>query len=372
MRIVFFLRSLGHGGAQRQMAVLARGLSESGHEVAVVSFYPGGPVEEELRAAGLRLHSLDKRGRWDVGPFLLRAARLLRRLRPQVLHGYLAVPNIVSILLKPVLPGTRIVMGVRASEMDLALYDRLARLTYGLERLLSRFADRVIVNSRAGRAHAAACGFPPDRLVVIPNGIDTASFRRDAEGRRRVRAEWGVPGRGRLVGLVARLDPIKGHRTFLEAAAALAAEAAELRFVCVGDGPDPLRRDLERTAGDLGIGERVVWAGGRTDMPAVYTALDVLCSASYGEGFPNVVAEAMACGVPCVVTDVGDSAEVVGETGLVVPPRDAAALAEGLRTMLRRTGTAPASPEAVRARIVERFGLEVLVRNTETELEALP
>lgn len=367
--ILFLVRSLDRGGAERQLVVLAKGLASRGHPVAVAVFFAGGAYEVELAKAGVRIVFLEKKSRWDVLSFLVRLVRVLRQERPAVLHSYLGVANILASLLKPLLRGTRIVWGVRASNMDLSRYDWLSRLAYVLECRLARFADRIIANSHAGKRYALANGFPEDRVAVIPNGIDTDCFRPDPVGRRRVRAEWGIGGREILVGLVARLDPMKDHPVFLEAASQIAHVRADIRFVCVGGGPADYAAALKQRAADLGLTSRLIWVGARDDMPAVYSALDIASSSSsFGEGFSNAIAEAMACERPCVVTNVGDSARIVGELGEVVPPRDPEALAAAITRMLDRIEENPDIGQRARARVVDEFSVDRMVLRTEQAL----
>lgn len=223
-----------------------------------------------------------------------------------------------------------------------------------------------ISNSEAGHVLAAR-NYRCQKHIVVFNGIDVDRFRPDPQGRARVRAEWNIPANQMLIGLVGRLAPEKDHPTFLHAAARLAAGCRDVRFVLVGDGSRPYRERLLQLSGELGLEDSLVWAGTRSDMPAVYSALDVLCLASFTyEGFPNVVAEAMACGVPCVVTNVGDSALIVGELGIVVPRADPQALAAGLGKMLE--GLDAIQPHRLRQRIVSRFSVETMVVATERAL----
>ena len=320
------------------------------------------------KEAGVPVISLEKRGRWDVLGFLLRLVRLLRQEKPDILHGYLGTPNILTVLLKPIFPRIRMVWGVRASNMDLERYDWLARWSYRVECHLSRFADLIIANSYAGMHYAIANGFPKNKMVVIPNGIDTEHFRPNPKARVQVRAEWGVAEDEKLIGLVGRLDPMKDHPTFLKAAALLAREREDVRFVCVGDGPPDYRQELHALGRELGLAERLIWTGTRRDMPAVYNALDIATSSSYGEGFPNVIGEAMACGVPYVVTDVGDSAWIVGDTGIVVPPQNPKALADGWRLKLNSLDQSAESKELIRQRILDNFSVSNLIQSTEAEL----
>jgi glycosyltransferase involved in cell wall biosynthesis len=368
--ILFLTRSLDRGGAERQLVVLAQGLTVHGHIVAVAVFFGGGVYEAELVEAGVRVINLGKKGRWDIFSFLKRLVCLLRKEHPTVLHSYLGVPNILVAALKPLLSGTRIVWGVRASNVDLSRYDWLSRLTYSLERRLARFADLIIANSHAGQHYAVTNGFPDSKIVVIPNGIDTEYFRSNPEGRPQVRASWGVSETEILVGLVGRFDPMKDHTSFLKAASYIARGHRNIRFVCVGGGSTDYAETLKQYAVTLGLPHHIIWVSAQDNMPAVYSALDIaVSSSSYGEGFSNTIGEAMACCVPCVITDVGDSALIVGATGSVVPPGDHRALAAAIGRLIdlppeERKGLG----EACRARIVSEFGIDKLVQRTEQAL----
>ncbi len=366
MELLFLIRALNYGGAERQLVELAIGLHRRGRKVAVAVFYGGGPLEPELRREGVPVYPLNKSGRWDVFGFIIRLIQLIRDKRPGLLYSYLEVPNVLAVTIKPVFPRLRTVWGVRSSNMDLSQYDWMARITYGAARRLSRFADTIIVNSKAGEEFAARYGYPQHKMVVIPNGIDTERFRPDPAAREKVRSEWGVGSDELLVGLPGRLDPMKDHTNFLKAAALLSQQRSNVRFVCVGGGPAVYREQLEGTARELCLAPLLRWAGARHDMEAVYNALDVAVSSSYGEGFPNVVGEAMASGLPCVVTDVGDSGLVVGDTGFVVPPKDPEALAEALARCLE-SDRAELGRRA-RERILQHFSLENLISSTERAL----
>ncbi|MBI3894236.1 MAG: glycosyltransferase [Candidatus Wallbacteria bacterium] len=368
MKILFLIGSLDTGGSEWQLTMLARGLAHAGHRVSVATMYPRLALQGPLLEAGVTIHCLAKKGRWDVAGFLTRLLWLVRSERPDVLHSYLVIPNLLVALLKPWMPGVRIVWGVRASRMDLTRYDWFSRFTFRLATFASRFADLILVNSKAGFVHHRDLGYPGDRMRIVPNGIDTGYFRRDRAAGLAVRREWDVKESEPLVGLVARLDPMKDHATFLAAAELLVKRGVAMRFVCVGDGAPDFARGLHEMTAARGLERHVVWAGARGDMPQVYSALDVLVSSSVCEGFSNTVAEAMACGVPCVVTDVGDSAALVGVTGLVVPARSPEALADAIERTLQRPG---ADPAARAHSIEERFSIERLVSSTAEALEQL-
>jgi len=205
--------------------------------------------------------------------------------------------------------------------------------------------------------------------VVISNGIDTERFQPDSEAGAKVRSEWGISPNTILIGLVGRLNPMKDHPTFLKAAALLSKEMEDVHFVCVGVGEENYAKELYQLTDDLGIAEKIIWAGGRSDMPAVFNALNIACSSSSdGEGFPNVVGEAMACGVPCVVTDVGDSAWIVGDKGVVVPPKNPEALKTAINELIDKTNLDDYNRLEIRQLIVEQFSVRQLVLKTKAAL----
>ena len=329
IKLVFIIRSLDCGGAERQLLTLANALDRKYFEPTIVTFYSGGPNERHV-SDKVRLISLNKSGRWDAIGFLVRLVRELRRLRPDVIHSYADIPNILSLLVKHFTGRPAIVWGSRMAFHDVASYDWLHRVAFQLERKLARFPDRIIVNSHAGHRCLRARGYQAARLVTINNGFDSEHFQPNPEARRRIRSEWGLAPDQIVIGLVARMDPIKDHPTFLRAAALVKGACPNVRFVCIGNGPESYRQALLRLVDQLGLGDRITWTGLQTDMADIYNAIDVNVLSSISEGCPNVVGEAMACGVPCVVTDVGDLASLVGDTGFICPPQNPEALAANL------------------------------------------
>lgn len=372
MKVLLLIQNLARGGSERQLVVLAKGLREKGIDVAVGVFYTGGALEPELTRAGVRIIDLKKSGRWDLAGFLWRTRRAIAQEAPDVLYGFLPVANLVAWLAAMFHPNMRLIWGVRATTVDTVDYGPITRLTYWLERSLSARPSLIIVNSDAGRERHLRLGFPVDNISVVHNGIDTDTLRPDAEAGRRQRGEWGIGADEILIGLVARLDPIKDHATFLRAAAISMKTRPDLRFICVGGGPDRFRHELESLARDLGAGDRLFWAGPWHDMRAVYNALDIAVCSSSAEGFPNVVGEAMACTVPCVATDVGDCAAIIDDTGVVVPPGDPAALAAGWQSLLERGSVhRDEMGRRARLRIVDKYDTRDLVDRTLAALQSV-
>ena len=371
-RLAFLIRDLNIGGAQRQLVELASGMMRAGWPVSVYTFYGGGGLEADLRARGVVVHVLDKHGRWDTFGFWYRMLRALRKDRPDILHSYLGTENILGVTMRPFMRRTRLVWGVRSSNMDYRRYGRLVEALFQVERRLARFADLIICNSSAGKEWSAARGYPVSQMVVIPNGIDSGRFKPDALARAELRREWGVGDGQTLVGIVARLDPKKDHAAFFRAAASVLADTDDVRFVCVGDGPEEYRAALAGLASELRLDGHLIWAGARLDMPRVYNALDlIVSSSSWGEGFPNVVAEAMSSGVPCLVTTAGDSVLVAGDTGWICRPGDVDDLARVLRSAVADRQALHVRGARARERIVREFSVERLVATTAARFEEL-
>lgn len=362
MKIFFLARSLDFGGAERQLVSLAKGVAEKGHHVTVGVFYKGGALEKELLGNKVNLVNLNKKSRWDIVSFLFTLLTSLRKNKPDIAYGFLGVPNILLILLKPFIRA-KIIWGVRASDMDLAQYDWLARKSYQLECLLSQFSDLVISNSTAGKNYAIKNGFPGKKIIVIENGIDTSRFRMNPSNRDEVRAELQL-GQDKIIGFVGRIDPMKDIPSLLNGFAIIAKKRSDLKLVLVGDGDGEHKKKILEQISELNIKEKVLLTGPRKDVDRILNAFDVFVSSSITEGFSNVIAEAMAAGVPCVVTDVGDSKTIVSNSGEVIPPRNPERLAFAIDKILNERK----SSEEIRYSIVSRFSESVMINKT---LEAI-
>jgi glycosyltransferase involved in cell wall biosynthesis len=364
LKILFIARQLNIGGAERQLVTLANELAARGHEIVIASYYPGGALSKKLDTSRVRLISLDKRSRWDVFSFCFNVVRVVRREKPAVVHGWMYTQNVIATIGKIFNPKVKLFWCIRSSNLS-DMLDWLENSTVWVQNRLSGLADCVVVNSQAGLEYAVSDGIPREKLRFIPNGIDTDLFYPDLAERQRVRAEWGVSDSEKIIGNVSRFDPIKNHPFFLRAAAKIAAEFPNVRFVCVGHGKATYLESLQAQADALGIADKVMWVQARPDIRAMYNALDVFCSTSLSEGFPNVIGEAMACGRRCVVTDVGDSKLLVDDTGAAVPSNDVEALTAALRHELE-------APEALnlaaRQHILDNFTVAHLAQRTEETL----
>jgi glycosyltransferase involved in cell wall biosynthesis len=372
MKVLFFIRDLAVGGSQRQLAMLAAALARRGHEVAVVVLYADGPLEALLGDSGVRVLSIGKSSRWHALVPLARLRRLFLSERPDLVYAFLPTQTMLAALLLPPRLKTKLVFGLRAGGVQLDQYDALNALTYRSEVWLSGRADLAIANARAVRVDAIRRGLPADRIAVIRNGIDTDAMRTDAAAGRAMRGAWGLSGNQFVIGCAARLDPMKDHGSLLQAAASFARENSDARFVCIGDGPAVYRLQLAALADSLGVADQVVWVREVRDMKAAYNAFDIATLPSaFGEGFPNMVGEAMACGVPVAATDVGDVRLITGELGEVVPPKNPDLLCAAWRRLRRRLAQDPGLRHNARNRIVASYSLDIMVRKTEDALGQL-
>ena len=328
MRVLFFLRCLWLGGVERQVFLLADQLTRRGHDPRIAALHvldsswrwlaESGSVDAETSYARTPGYALSAAS--QLAGATLRLRRILKTEAVQLVHSPQGpISYFISWLATRGLSGTGLIWNVTGSRPDSCgqSVDWKEGLLSRVCWLVSPSVPLMISCGHAAYAYAESKGYRCGKHVVIPNGIDIAHFRPDVDGRARVREKWGIGDEETLIGLVGRLVPVKGHAVFLEAIASLCRERLDFRGVCVGSGPEPYPGRLRTLSQQLGLENRLIWAGSRKDMPAVYSALDVLCSPSYSEGFGLVIGEAMACGIPCVVTDVGESARIVDGTALL-------------------------------------------------------
>jgi len=366
MRIVHLISGLGEGGAETTLWRLVRGMDPALFSNHVVCLREEGPLAPRIRDAGVPVDALGMgAGTPSVGG-TCRLIRFLRDRRPAVLQTWLYHADLAGVLAGTLAGVPSILWNIRCADMDLTRYRRTSRLAVRACAGLSRVPRAIVVNSGAGQRHHQILGYRPRQWIRIPNGVDTDAFRPDRDARASVRADLRLAPETALVGLIARFDPMKDHGGFLKAATIVAAGNAGAHFVLAGAGVDDANRDLTSVVHASGLAGRVHLLGARSDIPRITAALDVAVSSSISEGFSNVLIEAMACGVPCVATDAGDSRVIVGNTGSIVPPGDPAALAAAISGMLRRQGAERAAlSDAARRRAHDEFGLERMVRRYE-------
>lgn len=346
MRTVSFLvRSLEAGGAERQLVLLASELKKRGCLVYINLFYGKGEFIDEARQAGVIVNNLDKRGRWDILRLTRRIYRDIKSQNPDVIYSFMVTANIFASLLKILGLRVPLVWGVRQSKLNEDKVSKLALLIDNVSKYFSYFADRVIFNSCAGRDYFINNGYLNTTAEVVHNGIDTNLFsRRTNQNNRKI-----------VIGVVSRIDPLKNLEHFLLAASKLTQLYSCLEFRVAGDGDKVYLDTLKRLESRLDIKPPIIWSGHISNIEDVYAQLDIFVSCSVSEGFSNSVAEAMASGAFCVVTDAGDSATIVGDAGLVIKPDNIDELVSALITAINM--------DSKKRRLIGKHGRNRIITN---------
>lgn len=367
MHVVHIISGLGQGGAE---TVLYRLVTAPGQQAnhTVISLGDEGVFGQRLRDRGIEVHALGMKGSPLAAPQALwRLFRLLKQLNPDVVQTWMYHADLLGGLVARAAGVRALAWGIRNSGADLNHGSRSARAVAWLCARLSHWVPGVIVAcaEEAAKRHKQ-WGYDADRMLVIPNGYDMAAWQPDAQARAELRKEWGLNATTPLIGSVARWNPLKDHANLLEAFSLSLQRQPALRCVLAGPGMDMGNAGLMALLRQYGLEDKVVLLGPRDDVPRVLAALDIYVLSSRAEGFPNVVVEAMATGLPCVVTDVGDAARIVGDCGWVVPARNAGALAEAIKEAIALRASSEGSVEYQsrsrqgRQRVEQAFGLEVM------------
>lgn len=368
LRVMHVISGLLHGGAE---TVLFRLATAPGGTVrhTVVSMRGEGVMGARLREAGVEVICLDMQGWTGNVHGLWRLYRLLRERRPDVVQTWMYHADLIAGLVARLAGIRAVAWGVRNSGVSLGESSRSSRIAAWACARVSAWVPGVIVACarKAAEVHRA-WGYRADRVLVVPNGYDLDVWHPDAAGVAELRARWGVPEGAPLLGSVARWNPLKDHENLLAALALSVRTHLDLRCVLIGLGMSRDNADLIAMARHYGLLDHLIFLGRRDDVPVLMRALDIHVLSSKAEGFPNVVSEAMASGVACVVTDVGDAADIVGEHGWVVPPGDASALAGAIDQAVEavRDPQWPARRDAARASVERRYSLRTMVDRYET------
>lgn len=378
MRVLHVITGLNVGGAEswlfRLLAGLTPGCWGKRLEHRVVTLLPGGELADAIRALGVEVESLGM-SRGVPGPLaVLRLAGIMRRWRPDVVQTWLYHADLLGFVARALTPGRKpsLSWGVRCGYMDFSRYGLATRLTVRACAALSGRVRTVVANSLAGAEHhVRGLGYAAGTMRVIENGVDLERFRPDAAARAELRRQWRAGEDEVLVGLVARVDPMKGHDVFCKMARQVRERCgAGVRFVFCGLGTlrnEPGWPEFQVLLEGSGLAGEAICLGQRTDVERVWAALDVAVLPSLGEGFPNALAEGLACGVPAAALDVGDAAAIVGPGGAVVPASGAVAgRAQALAAQVERLVRAGAQERqrlgrAGRVHVSERYGLEAAV-----------
>jgi len=336
MKLAFIITGLSTGGAETMLYKLMQRIDRNRFEPHVISLTTLGEIGPRIEELGIPVHALGMRPGLPSPLKFVQLIGLLRQLRPDLVHTWMYHADLLGGMAARLAGIKAVAWCIRNSDLSDERSKLSTRIVMKACALASAWLPKYIVtcSSRAGAIHVAV-GYRADKIVVMPNGFDLSRFQPIADARSLVRTELGLESSTQLIGLIARNDPQKNHRGFIEAAVKVQRALPQVHFVLAGSGVDSKNKTLAALIESAGLGEHFHLLGQRDDIPNLMASLDLLASSSsFGEAFPNVLGEAMACGVPCVVTDVGDSAEIVGDTGRVVTSGDMEGLAQFLIKLL--------------------------------------
>lgn len=347
MRILHLITGLNVGGAEAMLArLIEAGLADlPARDVLVISLSADGPIAEKIRGLDVRVVSLGMNPSLPSPLKLRKLLALSREFRPSIIQSWMYHADLVGGWLGARLD-VPIVWGVRRTSFpnlasvgtnDAGVKLRTALIGTLCATMSRRWPARIVCCAEAARLSHAQGGYQASKLCVIHNGVDTGRFRRDNALRDRGRYTIGLRPDEIAIGMVGRDDPLKDHGNFVAAAARLSTTIPQARFVLVGRGVDRSDGLVWKEVERFGLAERFMLLGERDDIPLILNALDLFCLSSRSEGFPNVLAEAMACGVPVVSTDVGDAAQILGDCGALVMPQRPDLLAEAAAHQLSLT-----------------------------------
>lgn len=363
-RVLHVISGLDTGGAEMMLYKLVSASKNIEH--AVVSLKSNGNVGLKLAELGTPVHTLELANVSNIPFAWPKYTKIVRQFRPHLIQGWMYHGNLFSSLasffLRLQVP---VLWNIRYGAFSLEQESTLTRQLIQKGGWLSRQPRHIIFNAYTSMKQHHSLGYEKERSIVIPNGFDLNILKPDPEARKNLHAELGISEDIRLIGYVARYHPHKDHCNFIKAATQLQ-DIPNVRFVLVGSEIDKSNKELTQLLEHHQLTERVFLFGERADIPEITSGLDIANCVSWTESFPNIVGEAMACGTPCVVTDVGDAAYVVDNTGIVVPPKNPQALALAWRNLLTMDADRLAQlAEAARQRIVETFSLTEVTRQYE-------
>lgn len=376
IKILHITTDIGMGGTIMALYRLLANINPERFDNRVISLTGRSYMSDMLEHRSIPVSYMNMRGGFFDPLTIMRFIRTVKDIvKPDVIQGWEYYGSMAASLAGLVLNyQSPVIWNIRHTPGDLADEKWLTGLIIRFGYLFSGRVQRIIYNSEVSREVHEALGYPKSHGIVIHNGFDLNEFQPSQKERYSVRSALGIPRSAILIGMIARYHPMKDHATFIKAAAALLQQNPGIHFLLVGENVDSHNMVLSQQIQEEGLERNVHLLGKRRDIPNLLTALDILSLPSaWGEGFPNIVGESMAAGIPCVVTDVGDAGRVVGETGIIVPKQNPLSLCQAWEEIISW------SPEQrskistqARKRIAEHFSLEQMVKSYELLYSDLP
>ena len=370
MKILFLIRTLDKGGAERQLSYLASGLAKLGHEITVLTYYSIVNNSNNfnyrlLIDSGAKVLSVEKKSRYDILGFLYRLNTIINKASPDVVYSFLELSNIFASLYKLLHPKIKLVWGKRSADLELSKYRLSMRLEHKLERLLSRIPDLIIANSNAGKDFMLEMGYKA-KIEVVYNGIP-ADFVTTKPYRAKNNSFDKI-----VIGAVGRIDYAKDYINLVESFAQVYKLHNNIELRIVGSvRNEAYLVEIKNIIRMSGLENVVVFLPETDNIGEFYSNIDIFVSSSFTEGFSNVVAEAMLHQLPCVVTDAGDSKILIADAGIVVERRNHSELARAMQELIVDEDLRKELSKKAKKRIIDQFSVEKMVENTLSYIKEL-
>ena len=368
MKILFITVGLYTGGAEIMLFHLLSRINQERFKPIVISLMDSGTIGERIESLGIPVHTIGMHPGKVTPISVWKLLRTVSKIKPDVIQGWMYHGNIAANFFKIFsFQKIPIIWCIHHSINSLKSEKKLTQALIRFGTFISQTTEKIIFVSRKSKIQHQLLGYCPNKICVIPNGFDTLLYKPSNTARLKLREELGLPEDSFLIGLVCRYHPMKDHTNFLKAAALLSEKFASVKFVLAGRDVDYKNQILSQQINEFNLVDKVYLLGERHDTSQLIAALDIMSLASaYGEAFPLVIGEAMSCGVTCVVTDVGDSSWIVGDTGRVVPPQNPNALANAWQELIIMSSEERlALGKAARERVIESFSLDFVVEQYE-------
>jgi glycosyltransferase involved in cell wall biosynthesis len=368
INLLYITTGLSIGGAEKMLFNLLAKIDRDRFQPSVISLIDRGFFGDRLEALNIPVYAIGMEPGKPTPDALWRLRQKFKAIRPDLVQGWMYHGNLAAQLgASTNVSQVPIIWSIHHSIASLQAEKITTQLIIKLGAFSGKYTSKIAFVSQKSQSQHEAIGYPADKSCVIPNGFDLTSFQPSVAAKQSVRQELNLPEDCFLIGKFARYHPMKDHANFLKAAALLLKDFPEVRFLMAGTDIDDGNTNLTQLIENLKIGDRVYLLGERQDMPRLTAALNLATSASaYGEAFPLIIGEAMSCGVPCIVTDIGDSAWIVGETGRIVLPQNESALAEAWKELIVLNEEQKSIlATAARNRIMASFSLEAVVNQYE-------
>ncbi|MEO1373376.1 MAG: glycosyltransferase [Cyanobacteria bacterium J06635_10] len=366
--VLHIITSLSTGGAQLMLYHLLHKANRDKITPVVVSLMDRGNLCDRIEELDIPIYTLEmNQGMLDIGA-ISKLRNVVTQVKPDIIQGWMYHGNLAAQVAKFLTQNrSSTIWGIHHSISSLSSEKVTTQLIIKLGSVLSKYVDKIAFVSKNSQSQHHSLGYTSENSCTIPNGFNTSLFKPSDNLKLKLRKDLGLPPNSILIGSIARYHPMKDHANFVSAADILTRDFPDVHFVMVGTDINKENHQLYQLIQDLGIEQHVHLMGERDDIPDIIPALDILASSSaYGEAFPLVLGEAMCSGVPCAVTDVGDSAWIVGSTGKVVSPGSSKGLANACKDLivLGSEGRKKLGMMA-RKRIIEHFSLDSVVAKYE-------